>query len=470
MRWVGYCADDGTAYTRVTQDTRLPRYPSLRNPLDVLFLVCSLALTADVLVPEIWGSMGKTKDYPLWFWAGQQVLHGRDLYPKNPGAVFKYIYPPTPAVLLAIPASFGKIALYSMLSLLNVGAWWVTAQLSHAMAGSGRTPGALVYFLSGLVTISFVFDMFDLGQPNLVLLALMIYGFWLLRHARPWLAGGMFALASAIKVFPAAVLPYLVWRRQWRAVAGLVIFAGVLLFVVPAPVRGFQHNVAELKTWYQGMVGSSSARGFGQRDAQNWSWVNQSIIALTHRLTRPIDYYKDDPGAPDPARPARTMNVVDISFAAANLVVLAVALAIGLGFIALMPPAGRRTERSDAEELGILFCLMTVASPLARQYYFMWLFFPITVLMHRAAYDQSRKVRLLTWLTLALAGGLMCLSLPVFPRDLQAYGNNLAATVVIGLGLVWHILHPRDEAAAGLAPGGALKPAEAGKQRNSMNV
>ncbi len=57
-------------------ESRSWRYPSLRAPLDVLFLVCCIALTADVLVPEIWGN-GKTKDYPLWFWAGQQVLHGR---------------------------------------------------------------------------------------------------------------------------------------------------------------------------------------------------------------------------------------------------------------------------------------------------------------------------------------------------------------------------------------------------------
>ena len=52
------------------------------------------------------------------------------------------------------------------------------------------------------------------------------------------------------------------------------------------------------------MVASSSGKGFGQRDAQNWSWVNQSIIAVTHRLTRPINYNQDDP-----TRPARTMNV-----------------------------------------------------------------------------------------------------------------------------------------------------------------
>jgi hypothetical protein len=51
-------------------------------------------------------------------------------------------------------------------------------------------------------------------------------------------------------------------------------------------------------------------------------------------------------------------------------------------------------------------------------------------------------VRAGTWTVLAVAGLLMCLSFPVFPNDLQAYGNNLAATAVIAGGLVWHILHP----------------------------
>jgi hypothetical protein len=428
----------------------LLRYPSLRAPLDILFLVCCIALTADVLVPEIWGS-GKTKDYPLWFWAGQQVLQGKDLYPSDPHAYFNFIYPPLPAVLLAIPSWFGKIPLYAGLSVLNALAWWMTAQLSHAMAGSGRTPGPWLFALPGFATVTFVFDMFDLGQPNLVLLVMMLYGFWLLQRERPVMAGGMFALATAIKVFPVAVLPYLVWRRRWKAVASLLVFLVVILFVVPAPVRGFQHNIAELKTWYQGMVGTSSEKGFGQRDEQNWSWVNQSIIAMTHRLTRPVNYNQDDP-----AKPPRTMNLVDVSFKAANWLVLAVSVAIGLGFLTVMPPRARRTPRSDAEELGILFCLMTVASPLARQYYFMWLFFPMTVLIHRAAYDSRPAVRGWTWASLAVAGLLLCLSLQVFPNDLQAYGNNLAATAIMAAALVWHILHPPD--VTGPAPFTGLQP------------
>ena len=411
----------------------------MRAPLDVLFLVCCIALTADVLGPEIFGN-GKTKDYPLWFWAGQQVLHGSDLYPSDPNGYFDFLYPPLSAILLAIPSYFGKIPLYICLSVLNAVAWWMTAQLSNAMTGSGRTPPPWLAALPSIVTISFIFDMFDLGQPNLILLAMMLFGFWLLQHGRPWASGSMFALATAIKVFPLAVLPYLLWRRHWASAASMIVFLGIFLFVVPAPVRGLQHNISELKTWYQGMVGSSSEQGFGQRGEQNWSWVNQSIVAVTHRLTRSVNYNQDDP-----AKAPAYMNLLDLDFKTANWVVIGVSSAIGLGFIAVMPPFSRRTSLSDAEELGILFCLMTVASPLARQYYFLWLFFPVTVLMHRAAYDPRATVRRGTWAVLALAGFLVCLSLRVFPNDLQAFGNNLLATAMIAGGLAWHILRPPPE-------------------------
>ena len=439
------------------------KYPSLRAPLDILFLVSCILLTADVLGPEIFGS-GKTKDYPLWFWAGHQVLQGKDLYPSNPGAYFEFIYPPLSAILLAIPSYFGKIPLYLFLSVANAVAWWMTGQFSNAMTGSGRRPSPWLFALPGFVTVSFVFDMFDLGQPNLILLVMMLFGFWLLQHERPWMAGGMFALATAIKVFPVAVFPYLLWRRQWAAVAGMVVFLGVLLFVVPAPVRGFQHNVSELKTWYQGMVGSSSEQGFGQRGEQNWSWVNQSIIAMTHRLTRPVNFNQDNP-----AKPPQYMNLVDLDFRTANWVVIAVSLAIGLGFIAVMPARSRITPLSEAEEIGILFCLMTVASPLARQYYFLWLFFPVTVLVHRAAFDARAGVRAGTWTVLAVAGLLMFLSLPIFPKELQAYGNNLAATAVIAGGLVWHILHPPLAGTVGALSSSALSSTK-GELQPDMQV
>ncbi|UVO26566.1 glycosyltransferase family 87 protein [Bradyrhizobium arachidis] len=427
------------------------RWPSLRRPTDLLFLFASVLLVADVLVPEIFGN-GKTKDYALWYWAGRQVIEGGPLYERMTRDTLDFIYPPLPAVLLAPPAWFGKVVLYACLSLLNVASWWMTAQLSNAMTGIGRTPGPWLAAIPGFVTIASVFDMFDLGQPNLVLLAMVLYGFWMLAHERPWIAGAMFALAAAIKAFPIAVFPYLLWRRQWKAFAGMMIFIGIFLFVLPAPIRGFERNAAELKTWYQGMIGSTSEQGFGQRGEQNWSWINQSLIAVTHRLVRPVNYNQEDPN-----KPPRTMNVIDVDFKTANWIVLVVSAALGLGFLAVMPGEKRRTPRSDAEELGILFCLMTVATPLARQYYFIWLFFPIAVLVHRAAYDERPAVRMGTWIALGAAGALGLLALPWFPLVLQAWGNNLAATAVLAGALVWHIRHPPTGSGSPAAVG--LKPA-----------
>ena len=413
----------------------------MRAPLDILFLICCLVLTADVLGPEIFGH-GKTKDYPLWFWAGQQVLHGGDLYPHDAHGTFAFLYPPPAGILLAVPAFFGKIPLYLALSLLNVVAWWMTAQLSNAMTGDGKVPSPWLAALPSIAMISFTFDMFDLGQPNLVLLAVMLWGFWLLQHDRPWSSGSLFALATAIKVFPVAVLPYLVWRRQWACVTSMLVFLVVFLIAIPTPIRGFQHNVSELKTWYQGMVGSSSEAGFGQREDQNWSWMNQSLISLTHRLTRPVDYNQDNPNN----APAY-MNLLNLDFKTANWVVLGVSALIGLGFVAVMPAARRRTPRSDAEELGILFCLMTIASPLARQYYFIWLFLPLTVLIHRAAYDPRDGARRATWIVLAISAVLICLSLPMFPHELQAFGNNFLATALMAGTLAWYLLHPLKDKA-----------------------
>ena len=116
------------------------------------------------------------------------------------------------------------------------------------------------------------------------------------------------------------------------------------------------------------------------------------------------------------------------------------------------------TPRSNAEELGILFCLMTVASPLARQYYFMWLFFPITVLIHRAAYDPRASG---AGRHLGRAGGRGRPDVPVVAGVSErsaGLGEQSRGDRLIAGGLVWHILHPPLAMRSALSPtAGELK-------------
>jgi hypothetical protein len=85
-----------------------------------------------------------------------------------------------------------------------------------------------------------------------------------------------------------------------------------------------------------------------------------------------------------------------------------------------------------------LIALMTIASPLARAYYFVWLLFPFTLMVYRAALDPDPHVR--RW-----CAGLLIASLALFtigasigpPHILQALGNMFWATVVLIGALAW---------------------------------
>lgn len=121
------------------------------------------------------------------------------------------------------------------------------------------------------------------------------------------------------RVFPAAVLPYLVWRRQWATAASMVVFLAVFLFILPAPFRGFQHNAQELKTWYSGHGRIELGEGV-------WPARRAELVlgqSVDHRGYPP-------PDAPAQLHPGRSvryrralMNVVDLDFEDANWIVLA---------------------------------------------------------------------------------------------------------------------------------------------------
>jgi hypothetical protein len=397
----------------------------------VLFVVANLILCAVPLAPELFGH-GKHKDYPLWYEVGRKVLTGGDLYPDS-DRPFHFLYPPFAAVLLAPFSLFGRAASILCIGLANVASWLAAARLSDRLSGvPGRRPWWLLV-LPSLICLPFIWDMYDLGQPNLMLLAIVLAGLVLLRGRREWAAGAMFAAATALKAFPVAILPYLLWRRRWRAALGMAVMTFAFLLLAPAPFRGFDRNLDEVKTWASGMVFSASERGFGQRPEQNWGWKNNSIIAVVHRYVRPINAEAEDPRAAP-----LYVNVLDLSYDAANTVLAVAVGLVGLGFALALPPERRRTSGSDAAEYALLIALMTVASPLARAYYFVWLLFPFTLLACRAALDPQPAVR-------RVAGWGLVASLALFtagtsfvrPHVLPALGSMFWATAIVIGALAW---------------------------------
>jgi hypothetical protein len=163
-----------------------------------------------------------TKDYGLWYQVGLAVRHGLDIYPRpETGRLFPFMYPPSAAAMLTWLSMLGPFGSMLTLLLVNSAAWviciWLSVWLSVGTRGQRHL---LVLIVPSLSVVVLVYNVYLLGQPNLVLLALLLGSFACLRLGRPIGAGALLATAAAIKAFSILALGCGLppWRRWpcWR--------------------------------------------------------------------------------------------------------------------------------------------------------------------------------------------------------------------------------------------------------------
>ena len=363
-------------------------------------------------------------DYELWYDTGKHVLAGEEIFFFRAGK-YDFMYPPPCALFLAAASLLGQGGLILLLVTINSVAWFCSAKLSAALARGPRgIANPWLYFIPSLLVIVYIWSSYHLGQPNLVLLALMLGAFVALRAKREIVGGGLIAVAAAIKAFPVLAIIYLVYRRYWKAAVSLVATLVFLLLILPAPFRGFERAWDDLEKWSAGMLKYSEVT-VGQRPMRSYTWKNQSLIGVSNRLLRHVDA--------DAASGPHTrvyVNLADLTFPVVNAIIVSVALTLGILFITVMPKRGAGTAESDAIEFALLLLLILMITPLSFGYFYSWLMLPFAVVTQQVFAGKGSGV--LWWSLPALA--LLALGIP-FPRSAQLYGNTFFATLLLFIGL-----------------------------------
>jgi hypothetical protein len=376
-------------------------------------------------------------DYELWYATGKHVLANDEIFFFRAGK-YDFMYPPPCALFLAGASLLGEGGLIFLLVAINSAAWFCSARLSALLAtGQRGTTNPWLYLIPSLLVIVYIWSSYHLGQPNLVLLALMLGAFVALRAKREILAGGLIAVAAAIKAFPILAIVYLVYRRYWTAVGSLIVTLVFLLLILPAPCRGFERAWHDLEKWSAGMLKYSEVT-VGQRPMRSYTWKNQSLIGVSNRLLRHVDA-----DAASAAHQPVYVNFADLSFRLVNAIIIAVALALGLVFVTVMPQRDMRTSDSDAIEFALLLLLMLMVTPLSFGYFYSWLLLPFAVVTQQTL--ARKRVPVLWWTLPALA--LLALGL-AFPRGAQLYGNTFFATLLLFIGLSIELLHFKQQTAS----------------------
>jgi hypothetical protein len=168
--------------------------------LVLLFVVTATVFSALPLLRYLRGHT--IFDYELWYTSGKRVLAGDEIFFFRTGK-YDFMYPPPCALFLAGASLLGQGGLILVLVMINSAAWFCSAKLSAILTiGNRTTINWWLYLVPSLLVIVYVWSSYHLGQPNLVLLALMLCGFVSLRTKREVLGGGFIAVAAAIKAFP----------------------------------------------------------------------------------------------------------------------------------------------------------------------------------------------------------------------------------------------------------------------------
>lgn len=366
-------------------------------------------------------------------YADQRISIERHLNAKlredQPLAVKVNAHPPT-SVLLVLPfALLDYESAFFAWNLVSLAAFALSLWLIARELKFQFSPWAILPLVAAVLVCGPLFQQFNQGQLNLILLPLIV-GAWIAdRRGWPLLTGSLLGAAAAIKLFPAFLGLYFLVRGKWRAF-GVSIGSGLLLTVVTAGVLGIaayedyvrdaMPQVSLFRDWWA----NCSLTGFWCKLFETpshhviplWSspWLARTGIAVSCLLVV-IAVVRN-------VRSARSTDELDLAFGATTVAMLLVSpITWDHYFLLLIPLLAILWNRLDRPPVagwivsGI--CLVTLVAIVKAHLVFLLMMIPAILIWLRQAPKNSS----------ALILSVICIALCVSPKviwDATIAGND----------------------------------------------
>ncbi|WP_254269479.1 glycosyltransferase family 87 protein [Halorussus aquaticus] len=182
-------------------------------------------------------------DFEAYYYGTKAALDGDALYlnEQYSSQHGEFIYPPVTLLYFAVYTLFPFTIAYGIQLVVSLVAAsyaaWAAVQTIRTHRSLSRTDSVLIglFFLFSACSLAAL----SLGQINLLLLALLVFGYRRLADNEQLAAGASFAVAAIPKLFPGLLGLYLLSRRAWRAALS-AIAVGVGGMLVGALVFGYE--------------------------------------------------------------------------------------------------------------------------------------------------------------------------------------------------------------------------------------
>jgi hypothetical protein len=332
-------------------------------------------------------------------WAPQlQQLDEEDIYQRH-----GYPNPPIMAILLwplaELPPLVGALVWFFLkVGMTLLATHWVFRLVER----HDRPFPPWAKLLAVLLSLRPIIGDLSHGNVNLFILFLIVAALYAFHRGRDWTAGIVLALAVCCKVTPALFVPYLLWKRAWRALAGCAVGLVLFLGIVPSVVLGPEPNARDLHSWFEAMVIPYVRDG-----VVTSKHSNQSLPGLIYRMTTDSPSYYSYSG--EKYVPVQYDNFLTLSPETARWIIKGCMLAFAVSLVLLCRTATcqRRGWRLAAEFSLVLLGMLLFSERTWKQHC-VTLMLPFAVLTYYlAACSMTPRLRAYLVATLALVSVLM---------------------------------------------------------------
>ncbi len=382
---------------------------------------------------------------------GGHITRGERLLAGGPSAVDWVWYPFGRMSWNSVLALFGPHGGKAVCFALSMAAVVATFRMWHQMAERRQAGSVELSFAAAVfaVAASFTLVQRDLDECglHLQLLFFVTAAVFSLMRGQQWLCGLWTAVAITFKTTPLLFVPFLMWKKQWRAASWAMAFT-LLLNFAPATVFGWNETLAYHGRWLDAARRSTEIRDPSQNAIEPPRHLNQS---LTMALSRVVQTYP--PGHALHVDKPGFVQFLDWEVDSARRFVKGAVLAL---MLALAWKARPRRDEAQANWLPAEWAgvglLATLLSPLCwKQHLVMCL--PALFLTLREQLSNGHQVRWRTWAVGAFAALVLLSGRGVLPYDwamLALTYKTFTLAGLIALGLL--VTLPRAANNVGLQP------------------
>ena len=324
----------------------------------------------------------------------------------------------------------GAIVVFTVLSL---GLFAVSAVLVADLLNDGvlRRPRGAALLAVGLALV-YVHSCAVLGNVGLLLVFLIVAGWFLTERGREWEAGAALGLAVLIKLLPVVLLVFFLLKRRWRVLGGAVVVMVVLGIGLPLATLGYEETVAQHKAFYKRAAsGHSAIQTITADRPTKANFSNNAAPMVLRRLLSPIDGGKTSSGP-------LYVNFADLPRGTILAIyVILMAVFVGLTSLATVrhsrswPPVNVEEGRALRAQFGLWCCIMLLAAPLVWTHYLPLLFWPLALVADDVCRSRRGGGPVRKSSVAALVIWLICAGLLAWPTA------RAAGAQIVSVGCLW---------------------------------